>query len=274
MGRRGRAEQSSRDIFARLADHGVNYGIIKKIAAFDSPQWRLVFPRQFEGRTIAQVLEQIEQWKAFLNEDFLLLPNQKTELARWILEVESLAWQALIQANFPQVGPWKLGLSFVPTGQDDIGSLYSFAGQRITAFNQETKDSREVLIPAEELNDPARYGDAYRKAFERLGIWDLLWKGPAGRGLMSARNPPGWPIFTQTVIPRLYEYMMPHYPRPGHHSNRIDSSELRRPARYPGELLQDMLDLLRMEHPSVFSKSTLPQLKAVIQNYLVRKTRY
>ncbi len=271
MRHRGKAKQCSRYIFARLADHGVNYGIIKKIAAFDLPQWRLFCSRQFKRRTIEQVLEQIEQWKAFLGEDFLLLPNQKAELEKWILGAESLAWQALIEANFPQVGPWKLCLSDVPTGQDDSGPVYTFSGQRITAFNQETKDTREVLIPGEERNDPARCGDAYRKAFENLGIWDLVWKGPAGDGLMSARNPQGWPIFTQTVIPRLYEYMIPHYPQPGHHSNRIDSAEVRRLARFPGELLQDMLDVLRMEHPHFFGKTTVPQLKAVIQNHLARK---
>jgi hypothetical protein len=271
MGSRGRAAQSSRDIFARLADRGGNYAIIKKIVAFDLPQWRLFFSRHFERRTIAQVLQQIERWNAFLSEDFLLLPNQKAELEKWILRAESLAWQALIQANFPQVGPWKLGLSFVPTGEDDSAPVYTFPGQRVTAFNQETKDTREVLIPAEELNDPARFGDAYRKALKTLGIWDLLWKGLAGRGLMSAREPQGWPIFTQTVIPRLYEYLIPLYKEPGHYSNRIDSPGRPRPARFPGKLLRDMLDVLRMEHPHVFGQTTIPQLKAVIQKYLNRK---
>jgi hypothetical protein len=274
MGGRGKAEQSSRDIFKRLADHGVplgNYGTIKKIVAFDLPQWRLLFSRQFEHRTISQVLQQIERWKASLSKDFLLLPNQKAELEKWILGAESLAWQALIQANFPQVGPWKLGLNFVPTGQDDSGSVYIFPGQRITAFNQETKETREVLIPVEEFNDPARYGDAYRKAFKTLGIWDLLQKGPAGRGLISARKQQGWPVFTHNVIPRLYEYLIPHYEEPGHYSNRIDSPGRRRPARFPRKLLRDMLEILRMEHPHVFGQTTVPQLKAVIQKYLDRK---
>jgi hypothetical protein len=195
MGGRGKAEQSSRDIFKRLAAHGVplgDYGTIKKIVAFDLPQWRLFFSRQFEGRSIAQVLQQIERWKALLSKDFLLLPNQKGEFEKWILGAESMAWQALIQANFPQVGPWKLGLSPVPTGRDDSGRpVYTFPGQRITAFNRETKEKREVRIPAEEHNDPARYGDAYRKAFRTLRIWDLLWKGPEGRGLISGAEATG-----------------------------------------------------------------------------------
>jgi hypothetical protein len=274
MGGRRKQEESARDIFKSLASHGVpleNYGTIKKIVAFDLPQWRLFFSRQFERRTISQVLEQVQRWKAFLSKDFLLLPVQKAELGRWILGAESLAWQALIQANFPQVGSWKLELIPVPTDQGDCGSMYIFPGQRIVAFNVNTKETQEVLIPAEEFNDPARYGNAYRKAFETLGIWDLLWKGSAGRDLISARKPQGWPVFTHGVIPKLYEYLIRYYKQKPHYSDRIDSPERERTANFPGELLQDMIELLRMEHPHVFSHTTVPQLKGAIQKYLDRK---
>jgi hypothetical protein len=273
MGGHGKVEGSSRDVLERLANHGVpleGYGTIKKIVAFDLPQWRLFFARQFEGRTISQVLRQIERWKALLRRDFLLLTNQKGELERWISGAESVVWQALIEAN-SEVGPWKLGLIFVPTGQDDSGAVYIFPGLRIVAFNLKTKETRQVLIPADEFNDPARSGDAYRRAFKNLRIWDLLWKGPAGKGLISARKPQGWPVFTHVVIPQLYEYLILYYKKPSHYSDRIDSPDRRRPARFPGELLQDMLELLRMEHPNVFARTTAPQLKSIIQKYLGRK---
>jgi hypothetical protein len=273
MGSRRRTKRSSRDVFARLGDHGVeNYGIIKKIVALDLPQWRLFFARQFERRTISQVLRQVERWKAFLSRDFLLLPNQKAELEKWIQQAELLVWSALIESNW-EVGPWRLGFSFVPTGQDDCGSVYIFPGQRIVALNVKTKETREALIPGEEFNDPARCGDAYRRAFKTLGIWSLLMKGPPGQGVISARRPQGWPVFTQIVIPRLYEYLIPYYQEPGHYSERIDSAEVRRHARFPGELLRDMLDILQMEHPHFFSQTTLPQLKAAIQKYLYRRTK-
>jgi hypothetical protein len=274
MGGRGRVEGGSRDVFKKLANRGVpleNHGTVKKIVAFDLPQWRLFFARQFEGRTISQVLQQIQRWKAVLRKDFLLLTSQKAELEKWILGAETLAWQALIEANRPQVGLWKLGLIPAPAGQDDSGAVYIFPGQRIVAFNVKTKETRQVLIPAEEFNDPARYGDAYRIAFKTLRIWDLLWKGPAGASLISARKPQGWPVFTHIVVPRLYEYLLPYYKKPSHYSERIDAPRRRRPARFPGELIQDMLELLRMEHPHFFARTTVPQLKAVIQNYLTRR---
>jgi hypothetical protein len=274
MGSRRKVEASSQDVFKRLASHGVpleNYGTIKKIVAFDLPHSRLFFSRQFERRTISQVFQQIERWKAFLSKDFLLLPNQRVELEKWIQGAEALAWQALIEANFPQVGPWELRFNFVPTGKGDSGPVYSFPGQRITAFNRDSKEKRTVLIPGAEFNDPARHGNAYREAFKNLGIWNNLWKGPAGQSLTSARKPQGWPVFTHSVIPQLYEYLIPYYKKPGHYSDRIDSPGPRRAAHYPRELLQDMLELLCMEHPHVFAQTTIPQLKGVIQKYLHRK---
>lgn len=261
-------------VFRRLAQRGVpleKYGTIKKIVAFDVPQWALFFSRQFEHRTVAEVLAQIERWRVFLSNDFLLFVNQKAELEKWIGWAEFLTLQTLMEANFPQVGAWKLEVIPVPTGRGESGAVYNFAAQRITAFNHETNQTRTALIPGDELNDPARRGGAYRKALESLGIWNLLWKGGAGRGLISARKPQGWPMFTQVIIPQLYEYLIPHYKERHHYSGRIDSLERKRYARFPKALLQDMLEILRMEHPRFFGATTIPQLKATIQKYLARK---
>jgi hypothetical protein len=189
---RTKSRETAGAVFRRLARRGVtseNYGTIKKIVAFDVPQWTLFFSRQFEHRTVADVLGQIERWRVFLSTDDLLLPNQKTELEKWIGGAEFLALQTLMEANFPQVGAWKLEVIPVPTGQGESGAVYRFAGQRVTAFNDETNQTRTALIPGDELNDPARRGGAYRKALESLGVWDLLSKGHAGRGLISARKP-------------------------------------------------------------------------------------
>lgn len=72
-----------------------DYGIVKKIVELDLPQSRLFFSRQFGHRTIRQVLDQIERWKAFLGKDFLLMPTQKADLEKWIGWAEFRAVQAL-----------------------------------------------------------------------------------------------------------------------------------------------------------------------------------
>jgi hypothetical protein len=42
-------------------------------------------------------------------------------------------------------------------------------------------------------------------------------------------------------------------------------------ARFPKELLEDMLLILRFEHPGRFEDTTISQLKADVQHHLERK---
>jgi hypothetical protein len=75
------------------------------------------------------------------------------------------------------------------------------------------------------------------------------------------------------MIPRLYDLLTPHYQGRVHHSEKIDlQCTVNRPARYPKELLEDMLEILKMHHPHVFEKTTSNQLKAAIQRHLDGKS--
>ncbi len=261
------------DIFARLAKRDLidEYGTIKRIVSFGLPQFILFYTRQYGHRPIAQVLRQIEQWKNLLKKDLVLSEDQRKELERTILRAEAMVWNALIQANLPQVGPWAVHLGLVPTGQDGSGQpLYLFPPVRITAVNQETQEVRETIVPHGDPNSSA--GGTYRKAFQELGLYDLLGKGFPAQGLVTARNPQGWPIFTRYVIPNLYEFLFPYYRTVGHYSEKRDQApKLDRAAYYPKELLEDMVDILKVEHPYWFDDYTVDKLKAVIQRYLVKK---
>ncbi len=265
------------DVLKRLARRGFSpedYGTIRQILDFSIPQWMLLFSRQFGPRSITQVLKQIRRWKHLLKDDFILQESQKGEIDRTIRSIELSVWHALIQANLPQVGPWRLEIVNLPTGEDERGQpLFNFPPLQITATHDEAKEVREVVIPAQEANDPSLLANAYERAFEKLGLGNLLYKGQISRGLISARKPQGWPIFTQIIVPRLYEFMAPHYQEPGHYSEHRDRAvaELDRPALSPRELLEDMLEILRMENPSWFADTTVPQIKAVIQRYLKHK---
>ncbi len=266
------------DVFKRLGKRGFSpqdYGVIRQILDFSIPQWMLLFSRQFGSRSITQVLRQIRRWKHLLKDDFILPESQKGEIDRTIKSTELAVWHALIQANLPQVGPWRLQMVNLPTGEDEHGQpLFNFPPLQITATHHESKEVRQVVIPAEEANDPSLLANAYEKAFEKLGLGNLLYKGQISRGLISARKPRGWPIFTQIIVPRLYEFMAPHYQQPGHYSEHRDQAavELDRPALFPRELLEDMLEILKMENPSWFADTTVSHLKAVIQRYLKRKS--
>ena len=152
------------DIFKRLANRGFSphdYGIIRQILEFSLPQWLLLFSRQFGPHSITQVLKQIRRWNLLLKDDFILSEGQKAEVDRAIRSIELSVWHALIQANLPQVGPWRLQMVNLPTGEDERGQpLFNFPPLQITATHQETKEAREVLIPAKEANDPSLLANA------------------------------------------------------------------------------------------------------------------
>jgi hypothetical protein len=75
----------SRDIFEKLADHGIrDYGSVKSIVSFQIPQAAYFFVQQFGRRTLAQVFRQIERWKKFLGADFLLPASERAEIIRRI----------------------------------------------------------------------------------------------------------------------------------------------------------------------------------------------
>ena len=223
---------------------------------------------------MAQILRQIERWKELLAADFVLSNPLKKEVEQSIRATELFVWEILIRENFPRVGPWTLKRSLLPTGQYEDGSLhYLRPATRMEAVHEDTQEKREVVIPGEIANDPYRMADAYRKAFEELGIYDLLLQGRVGQHLVSMRNPQGWPVFTQQVIPNLYEFLIPYYRTKGHFSIQRDRDvmELARGALFPGKLLEDMLEILRMEYPSWFAATTALQLKPDLQRYLERK---
>ena len=263
------------NLLARLAGRGIKYAKVKKIVQFDLPPLQVAFVRQFGRRKISEVLRQIERWRGILEGDSLIPTDLKTPLADWINRIELLVFQTLLEKQLSQIGPWRLELEYLPTAKGKKGKpIYVSPGLRITAIDRKTNDKRQVIVSGEELNDPARASAAYRRAFEKLGLWDLILRQPRGRLLVSARRPQGWPLFTHQVIPRLYELMRPQYEKPGHFSEDRDrgTGQARRTALYPQELLEDMLGILRAEHPTFFAQTTIGQLKAVLQRYLAKGT--
>jgi hypothetical protein len=272
---RKRSELNRKDIFGRLADHGLerDYGRIKQIVAFAVPQWRLFYVKLFGKRTIADVLDQIERWNSFLNKDFFLPKGQQAQIKDWIRQTENLVWQALVEINLPRVGDWDLTLQYDPTGRDDRGQpIYIFPSLRLRAFNRDTQEIRESIVSSEGKHS-AWPAIAYRKAFEELGLWHLLYKGSVGRHLVSQRKQQGWPLFTVLIIPSLYEFMLPHYRKPPHHSEKRDVDGERQQALFPNDLFGDMLEVLRMEHPFIFERTSVQQLKSAIQRHLARNAK-
>ncbi len=270
-----RASRKSRDIFDRLKDRGIlDYGSIKEIVSFQIPQSAFFFAVRFGRRTLEQTLRRIERWKKFLKTDFLLLPNQRAEVEEWIVQTETLVCNALVQANLPRVGDWELQYNWIPTGTDEAGTaVFIRPGLRITARHRQTGEVRKASIPSEALYPSGLGANPYQKAFEELGLWETLEKGSLRRYLISSRKPQGWPLYARFIVPHLYEFLAPSYSKRGHYSEKRDTANSQRKALFPKELLEDMLDILRMEHPHAFERTTVNQLKASIQRHLARKAK-
>jgi hypothetical protein len=270
-----RKDQPAPDIFERLQNRKIEYAQIKRIVQFDRPHDTLLFAQWFKGRTISHVFKQIEEWKALLKKDFILSRSKdlKSQVEQYILRTELFVWGALFEANL-QVGPWDLHIELLATGRDEGGQPVWFdPARQIVAVHRETKKKRRVRLPRGLSRPLALQAEDNRRAFEKLGLWDILWKGDVSRRLISKRAPQGWQVFTRFIIPRLYEFLAPYYRVPGHYSEKTDADTpfLKRPARFSGELFEDLLEILRLEYPSYFEKTRPPPLKALIQRHLSRK---
>jgi hypothetical protein len=269
------SRQRQTDIFERLEARGIrDYGSVKTIVSLQIPQAAYLFVRQFGSRTLEEVHGQIGRWKDFLRNDLILQDSQRAKIIREINQTEFLVCAALMQSNSKRVGNWELQYGWIPTGKDEFGnSIYNRPALRITARHRETLEIRHASVPDELLGGSGLGVNHIQKAFEALGLWHQLRKGSPRRYLVSSRKAQGWPMYTRVIIPRLYEFLAPHYSNRGHHSEKRDRAEVPRKALFPKELLLDMLEILQMEHPHVFGRTTLNQLKANIQRHLGRNSK-
>jgi hypothetical protein len=268
-------DQAQPDIYQRLKIRGIEFEDIYRIVLSETPHDTLFIAQWFKGRKISQILKQAEDWKALLKKDFMLSLDRdlKSRVEHSILGTELLVWRAVIEAN-PRVGPWYLRHVLWVSGEPLNGSpVQNHPGAEIIAFNPTTKETRRAVIPWSKPLDLAATAAAWRRAFEELKLWDHLWKGDLSRRLVSRRSRQGWPVYQRLIIPRLYDFMNSHYNSPGHHWARHGARPKRRRADLPNQLLVDMLEILKMAHPHVFSGYTLPQIKSAVQRHLQRKRR-
>ena len=234
------------------------------------PQGTLFFERQFPRRKPAQVLRQIETWRNACDEDYLIPDETKSEIESRLAEAEFLAWNALAESALLQpVGDWILSQQTIRTSNDS-GKFPFRIEKQFTATHTQTEEQHVAVLKHEDVH--VSLTRAWQKAFSELGVLSLVRNLSLGEPLVSAHAEQGWPIYTKTVIPRLYQFLLPYYAKRGHVWSDKEPA-LTRAARLPKELLEDMLDILKIEHPGVFDQMRLYQLKAAVSRYLERRTK-
>jgi hypothetical protein len=81
----------------------------------------------------------------------------------------------------------------------------------------------------------------------------------------SKYSPEGWPLITQHIVPRLYDYLRPFYSVRRH--RRAGRSG---PGQYSAQLRRDITDIVRLELPHLAKKLTVARVTAAIQRYIAR----
>jgi|HubBroStandDraft_1064217.scaffolds.fasta_scaffold02904_6 hypothetical protein len=269
----GRGKLDSRDIFERLQSRGIGadeFGKILRIIAFDLPQSTLFFEQQFRNSRPQQVLRQTEKWRHLLAMDFILSEDQRKDIEKSISLAETLAWNALRDASFPRLGPWHLSCVCLPTSFQDGKPSYIYPDIELVAIHEATKEKRIAVIRGAKAAG-ASSTDAWRSGFETLGLLDLVLKQRPRRRFVSREQHRVWPVYTQFVIPRLYEFMLPYYRSRGHVWSE-KGGEQTHLAYYPKELLEDMLEILQQQHPHAFGSKIALQIKSMIQRHRERKS--
>ncbi len=268
-----RGNSDARNIFERLESHGIGadeFGKILRIITFDLPQSTLFFEQQFRDSTPQQVLRQTEKWRQFLATDFILSENQRKDIEKSIALAEMLAWNVLRDKSFPRLGPWHLSCTLLPTSFRDGQPVYIYPNIEDIAIHETTKENRVVVIPGKKADGTSSV-DPWRTGFQTLGLLELVLKQRPQKRSVSREQRRLWPIYTQVVIPRLYEYMLPSYRSRGHVWSEKEET-LTRNAYYPKDLLRDMLAILQQQHPHAFGSKTAIQLKSIIQRHRERKS--
>jgi hypothetical protein len=257
-------------IFDRLASRGIDYAQIKALVSIDLSNAAWFFDRYFSHHTAPQVLRQTERWKQMLKADFLLPAERKSEIETILRAAEMFAWNALIEASFPRLGRWHLSQKRLPN-REDPEARYIQPDIRIEAIHEETGEKRVAVVPGGR-NSAAAWGDVWRKAFTELRLVHLVLRPQRRKRLVAARPLQGWRISTKVMIPSLYDFLAPFYRKRGNVWSEREGA-LTRDAFFPKELLEDMRDFLLQEHPEVFAKMTVKQLKAAIQRHLTSKRK-
>src|SRR5262249_30557085 len=181
---------------------------------------------------------------------------------------------ALVSGSMRIVTTWtdpeKLGISPTPTGLDGPGQVIEvLLAVRKRLYLVERWALPATLMPwRPEMGvpciDPELVNEIYAVLI-RTNFRAILGKR-VGQRWRSEREPAGWPILTQRVIPTLYDYLRPYYPARPYRHHRQSRSD----GHFPAALRRDITDLIKLECPHLAEALTMERVTAIIQRYLRR----
>jgi hypothetical protein len=165
--------------------------------------------------------------------------------------------------------PARLGVPWIPTGVD--GPALSIEVRQLTRrgpVNCERWVLPATLMPWRPGGvpwvDPDFVDQVYALLIRRH--FRAVLSRPVGHRWRSRREPAGWPVLTQRVIPRLYDYLRPYYDVRQYRDRR----QSRASGHYPAALRRDMTDLIGDFCPHLCEGLTIERVTAAIQRHVRR----
>ena len=166
--------------------------------------------------------------------------------------------------------PERLGISPTSTGLDGPGLVIEI----VRTFRRRPRLLERWALPATLMPwrpkmgipwvDPELINEIYAVLIRTY--FRAILRKRVGQRWRTQREPAGWPILTQRVIPALYDYLRPYYPaRPYRHHRQSRSG-----GHFPAALRRDIRDLIKLECPHLAEALTMERVTAIIQRYIRR----
>src|SRR5215467_540373 len=166
--------------------------------------------------------------------------------------------------------PERLGISPTPTGLDGPGLVIEvWLTVRKRLYLVERWALPAMLMPWRPETgvpwvDPELVSQIYAVLIRTY--FRAILRKQVGQRWRTQREPAGWPILTQRVIPTLYDYLRPYYPARSYRHHRQSRSG----GHFPDALRRDITDLIKLECPHLAETLTTERVTAIIQRYLRR----
>jgi hypothetical protein len=116
--------------------------------------------------------------------------------------------------------------------------------------------------------DPERVNQAWMELFRKH--FPELMSRRSGHRWRTNRPLVGWPLIAQHVVPALYDYLKPFYPRARLYHHFL--GKILTAGRYQMQLLRDITDILRCELPFA-GELTVQRVKAAVQRHVKERPR-
>jgi len=237
--------------------------------------------KRFRNRTYGAVDRALRKAEAALRK---LAPDEEAAQraqVRWLRHVwaQQVLGEtgALVSGSMRIVTTWtdpeRLGISPTPTGLDGPGQVIEvLLTVRKGLYLVERWALPATLMPWRPETrvpwvDPGLVDEIYAVLI-RTYFRSILRKR-VGQRWRTEREPAGWPILTQRVIPALYDYLRPYYQaRPYRHYRQSISD-----GHFPAALRRDITDLIKFECPHLARELSVERVTAIIQRYIQRAPR-